>query len=106
MAGRVELLDERTTHTMGRVNSIRFKRDAASELEARKLMDALRTTSPASDAITRDFYAEGIEAAISNRSDMAPADVVEFGLDAEAEWNDGYNRAKDIEEWGNDEPDN
>lgn len=39
----------------------------------------------------RDFYSEGYDAALAGNSDIPPGDVSQFGPDAEAAWNDGWN---------------
>lgn len=46
----------------------------------------------------RDFFAEGADAAIAGRSDIAPEDVMAAGLEAEASWNDSYNSVTEEEE--------
>jgi len=51
------------------------------------------TATPSNE---RDYFAEGVEAAISGASDIAPDDVVESGLDNEASWNDGYASVMDV----------
>jgi hypothetical protein len=40
--------------------------------------------------VNRDFYAEGADAAIAGQPGTLPADVREFGSDAEEQWIGGY----------------
>lgn len=46
----------------------------------------------------RDFYSEGLDAAIAGGSDIPPSDVSDCGVDAESEWIDGYNSFFDEKE--------
>lgn len=55
---------------------------------------------------SRDYYAEGADAALAGNSDLPPEDVSAAGLEAEALWNDGYASVTGAEgvEGGNYEP--
>lgn len=47
-----------------------------------------------------DFYAMGYDAALSGHSDIPPSEVSQYGPDAEAAWQDGYNAFHDEQEEG------
>lgn len=46
----------------------------------------------------RDFYAEGVDAALAGHSDIPPEDVTEAGPEAEASWIDGYESIEEEED--------
>lgn len=54
------------------------------------MKEAITSMANLMNATDRDFYEEGCEAYISGKGGTPPADVSEFGVDAEAEWLSGY----------------